>query len=383
MVAGIVDLILISALIILGAIASYQDIRRAKVKNKIILIGLSVGVLAYLSLGIESIFSRGTEVIYLNRVLVNLSLSCSIALLIWYAGLWSAGDAKTFMLFSFLLPLKYYGDKPTIPFFPSADLLVNSLILVLVFILIEMAFRTFRAGFNVIVNFKHSAGGLSKLSLLIKAGVSALWKNRFDYVKQGLVFICLFLVINIFRFHLPNILLGSLFSGTEGIIFIVAIAIFSPLTKTLRKQNINLVYLSLSLLLSYSLYLVVASGTAYLEFTYIMLRNFMFYAMTIGAIFWFIDIYTKKKEQIEIKIEDLAPYMLLSEDSLSEIDSLMKKAGLKEKFYADGLTRFQSYYIKKLCLKTGWPKQVSIYKTFPLTPFVFAGTLTIILKIGF
>ena len=113
------DLFFLTVLFIIGAVVAYQDIVTGKVRNRLIVIGLSAGALGYLFLVIGALLSADAGFVYLRRVLINVSLAWAVSFIIWYFGLWSAGDAKFFMLLSFLLPLKYYGDGYATVYFPS------------------------------------------------------------------------------------------------------------------------------------------------------------------------------------------------------------------------------------------------------------------------
>lgn len=96
------------------------DIEHKKIKNKLILVGFLGGFLLFL-LGLTFGFIR---VSYLGDVFMNVFLSLLVAYIFWLFSFWPAGDAKLFILFSFLLPLHFYW-KSYLPFFPSIIFLVN------------------------------------------------------------------------------------------------------------------------------------------------------------------------------------------------------------------------------------------------------------------
>jgi len=98
--------------------------------------------------------------------------------------------------------------------------------------------------------------------------------------------------------------------------------------------------------------------------------------------FKIIERHFKKREEIRISTQSVAPNMVLSKESESKINNYFKKTGLKEKFYADGLTPQQVNFIKELALKNSDFNELIIYKTFPLTPFIFLGILATVIARG-
>jgi Flp pilus assembly protein protease CpaA len=133
----ILNYLFLPMIFLIGLITSYQDFRYGKIKNKWIILGLAWGLGIYLffliwGLAIEPIISFS----YIFNVFVNGFIALIVGYLLWYFNFWSAGDAKLFALFAFLLPLEYYW-RTVLPYFPSFVLLINIFIPVLVFYLIK------------------------------------------------------------------------------------------------------------------------------------------------------------------------------------------------------------------------------------------------------
>src|SRR3990167_4953201 len=111
----------ISAMIILGVAASYSDIRYGKIKNAWIVLGIIAAVAIY-----SSIFIAYRDTVSLSpfytKALINAALALLIGFLLWYFGLWTAGDAKLFFVFALLiapiLAIKFHS-------FSLLDFLIN------------------------------------------------------------------------------------------------------------------------------------------------------------------------------------------------------------------------------------------------------------------
>ena len=114
----------------IGFICSFTDLKEKKIYNKVLLFGLILGTIAFLYF----IFNNWNGS-YLISMSINLVISILIAYILWLYKCWSAGDAKLFSLFSFLLPLSFYSNS-NYPFFPSFNILINLFIPVIIYLLI-------------------------------------------------------------------------------------------------------------------------------------------------------------------------------------------------------------------------------------------------------
>jgi Flp pilus assembly protein protease CpaA len=131
------DYLFLPMIFLIGLITSYQDFRYGKIKNKWIILGLAWGLGIYLFFLVWGLISEPIiSFSYIFKVFINSFIALIIGYLLWYFNLWSAGDAKLFALFAFLLPLEYYW-RTALPYFPSFVLLINIFIPVLVFYLIK------------------------------------------------------------------------------------------------------------------------------------------------------------------------------------------------------------------------------------------------------
>jgi hypothetical protein len=121
---------LLPAIIALGIITTFEDIRDGRIRNIWILLAVSYSAAIHIIL----------EVFDLDYLL-SLALSFGAGYALWRADLWSAGDAKLFVAFTSLLPAgSYLGISELIP---SLTLLVNTFLPVSVALLV-MGIRNWR-----------------------------------------------------------------------------------------------------------------------------------------------------------------------------------------------------------------------------------------------
>jgi Flp pilus assembly protein protease CpaA len=134
-----IDAFFIAPMLLIGLVCAYTDIKHNKIPNEIIIAGLAYAILLYLAVFFYNYFFIGLRENnhYLSEVLSNTILAIIVSYLLWDWKLWSAGDAKLFMVYSALMPLRFYSTS-FIKFFPSINLLIN-LFIPLVAILILKA----------------------------------------------------------------------------------------------------------------------------------------------------------------------------------------------------------------------------------------------------
>jgi hypothetical protein len=120
-----------------GLITSYEDIYQGKIKNRHILIALIIGFLIYIAMTIHTILTPNQNVywMYLVETLINSIIALVLGFILWIINFWSAGDAKLFFAYSFIIPISIYSIN-RIPFFGSFYLIFNSFIPFLIFAVI-------------------------------------------------------------------------------------------------------------------------------------------------------------------------------------------------------------------------------------------------------
>lgn len=127
------------AILLLGLITSYTDMKEGKIKNKHIIFALIYGLVAYAIL----VFINWGQL----RVgyFIELGIMCALSLItgfiMWHVSLWTAGDAKLFLAYTVLVPLSVY-NYGHIPYFDSTNILINTFVPAFLFLFTILLFKT-------------------------------------------------------------------------------------------------------------------------------------------------------------------------------------------------------------------------------------------------
>ena len=116
----------------LGVLTSYEDIKLGKIKNKYLLIAAGIGFVIQCFLILFEIIT----VKYLLISIIYTIISLIVGFVLWYYGIWNAGDAKLLTILVFLTPPTIYKNVTTQ--LPFIDLFLNSLIPIFIYLLINM-----------------------------------------------------------------------------------------------------------------------------------------------------------------------------------------------------------------------------------------------------
>ena len=361
------DLFLLILLFSFGFIISLQDIKTEKVSNKLIIVGLLLGTLCYSLQAIFGLFYKNVNLPALNAMLINITVSWLVAFCIWYFGFWAAGDAKVFMLFSFLLPLKYYGKESIIPFFPSLVILINSFLFVIVYISIGAILKGIKT-----LNF-YCIDLLNK-RIKVKEEVRRYVAKTISLIPEILKNVLLFLCIVII-FYLANEYFKAY--GLIKLFLLIAVAVSM---RILTKINLKKIFI-FSLLLFFVAFLTTFfSNKGHFElFSKVYKSTFglAFIALALNVVIQFLIRY---QDERTIDSQELVSNMILSEKTIQKIGKFTEISG-EDFSLVDGITVSQAEQIKELGRNNNDLRNIGIVKTFPFVPFLFIGVIaTIILK---
>jgi Flp pilus assembly protein protease CpaA len=128
-------------ILLAGIIASVTDIKYRKIGNNIIIFFACIGAAFY----IYDYISHGSVP---SLQLISLAVAMIVGALFYYHGLWRGGDAKMFMLYSFLMP-STVGSGAT--FLPCISLLCNAFIIGTIFLVPEVLLRCMESKQNLLI----------------------------------------------------------------------------------------------------------------------------------------------------------------------------------------------------------------------------------------
>lgn len=122
----------IGVIVVFGAIISYEDIMKKRIRNKYLLYAIIYSIV----LNIIYVFLEGS-LPYLKAFFINSLFSLFVGFLLWYVHLWTAGDGKLFFTYSLLVPLTTYINQSA-TFFPAYIILVNTFVPLFIVLFIKI-----------------------------------------------------------------------------------------------------------------------------------------------------------------------------------------------------------------------------------------------------
>lgn len=136
------SLLLLGGLLFIGTITSREDFHYGRIRNKWMLLALGYSVILTV-LASLFLFANGMSLskTYLIQYALNIAFAFLLGVIIWVAGLWSAGDAKLFLAFAALMPLSVY-QQGYVQSFPAFTILVNTLVPMFVVYTVAALLRT-------------------------------------------------------------------------------------------------------------------------------------------------------------------------------------------------------------------------------------------------
>lgn len=387
------DYLFLVPLLAIALVASFEDFKYGKIRNKWLKIGFIWGFalfglfllwnLSFWLMGHFGISPRSVLLLklsYLKDVSLNTTLAFLIGFLMWHWSVWSAGDAKLFALFSLLLPLKFYA-KGYLSYFPSFALLLNIFtVALLVFLL------------TLIWTFLHWIFTRKRVILSEKEKTiqkKQLKQKTLSIIKETLGIIVIFFVIVSFF----GILLGSpvgekltsFLTVTLGLekwtVFIILLGAFILLMRFLQKIR-KIFYVIAVILLIWLFYKWLSFDQSPLMAVRPMLGITSVIVFGGFAFRKMFDWYLKKKEIKKVKSEDLKPGMRLTEETIRALTEKDKKLFKKSigRIYPDGLTKKQIPLLREF-IKGKKEITFEIYQPSPFAIWMLIGLIiTILLK---
>lgn len=342
----LVDKILLLVLFLFGAIISYKDFKIHRIKNFWIVFGLMLGFLF--------LFSRQQ----VSDIFINFIISIIVGFILWKTRVWAAGDAKLFILFSFLLPLNFYSAS-YLPYFPSFALLLNIFIVVFIFLIIKSAIFYFK-------NYKEK-------EKFLKASSKKIFSSIFSNYN---LFLSIYILIFIFSFYYHKFgsnLNMDIFT-IQTLIFAILIIFSNYLSEFFKNNIIKRIILLLffalllgGIFLNYGLFIDIMVNSTLTILLY----------MIIFVLFKeLIDLYIEKNETKTINVSKLEEGMVMNEKSVEKL-KLINNISLHPR----GLSIGQVDMIKQASAKLG-VEEVSIICPFPFALWMFLGVIATILAQG-
>lgn len=238
-------------LVAVGLKTSIDDFKYGKIRNSIIVACIVYTLTIYLAFialppFIKLFLDNGMEfyvpylVFYIDRSVVNILISVTVAYLFWHFKLWGAGDAKLFICYALLIPLGKYRLVYFNYYFSSFLILISIFVPATSFLL-GMAITEFMKR-----NYRRSVAEMASQlfrQILSTIGMRNLGKTLFGF----LVF---FLAIKSLRSIIQDSI-GIILSN-QNVIMLLTLFVFRPLAKLFGRNIVGLLIL-LVIIVSYDI----------------------------------------------------------------------------------------------------------------------------------
>lgn len=363
----------------LGAFIVVKDVRIGKIKNHLIIIGFISGLaLCAFQLFFAVFYLKNYNSNYFLDVILNTSVSAIVGYLFWRYQFWAAGDAKLFILFSFLIPLDYYS-KDYLKIFPSFALLANIFIPIF-FLLLSAAVLNFFKNILLLFNGRNNSVRVFLLEEKNKFAKQFVDKKEFFIFLNSLALTIMILpilrtglyeIIERFAYHISIVVFL--------IIYFSQIVFNDIFSNFFRKKNYSLI-----LLVASFIYIAIVLFLRPSDIRY-SLETTLIIGVVFRVIQWLINKISNLHLAQEVKnipIADVKPGMIISDELIGKLEEKMKQRDISmENISGDGLTPDQVRFLKSWYGQERKMKTVQIFNTISFAPWIFAGVIiTLILK---
>lgn len=370
-----IDYFFVALVVVFGFRIAAEDLYRGKIRNALVVWGLSAGLVGYGVVFISFYVAQvGATPFYLLDVGVNFFISVLCGYLLWHYKVWSAGDAKFFILLSFLLPLRFYASGYLL-YFPSSALLINIFIPVFLLLFAKMAIE-------IAMNFKRfiadETGVMKERYVMARHELASVMKHKKRILIFGGTFLLTFLFIPLLKYQTILAL-----SPSFGVV--LAIFIFFYFLQG-YSHRIIAVFLKKKWFVSGTTAFI--AGYCILGLLYFsdLLMAALVMTVKVGVAFFVIlalferlvHFYIKQREVVVVEVSDLKSGMVISDELIKNIQSDGEFSAALGELYPEGIIAEQVPLLKKWFLAHG-KGFIPVYKTFSFAPYIFAGALITII----
>jgi hypothetical protein len=359
---GITIFLAAPALIIIGIVSTYTDLKYGRIPNWLIIFGLVYAIGLYVFLfGYNAFFvHQAINGEYIAKALQNIAIALVSGIVLWKFDLWSAGDAKLFTVYAALLPLEAYSNG-YVEQFPAFNLLVNLFFPLVVILAVKALLFAFRSVIPLIKNgaWRESIK-VKEMPAVLKKGGVGLAKLFGDYFFMYLIF----QIVGIGVFKLS----GGAYR-LDPFIMYFGILLFMGKFNELKRKIKHL---------SAGIYVISSGYLSYLLITgqYSTLRRMIIMAFVFMVLITItrkvLDLYIQKAEMKEVRISELTRGMIIRKEEISAIRNELTGQGREEEFgwFEPGGVKESQIAIIKDVFSDRQDTILKVYKTFPFAPFL-------------
>lgn len=331
---------------IIGITSSITDFKYGKIYNKYLKIIIIIGIA-----NISFFYFFGSYNLNLKPYLINLFIAFFISYLLYYLGIWAAGDGKLFFTFLLLIPYDFYNVKTNIVFFPGVMILFFSF---------TSAFFYF--GFETII--------LLLRDIYNKKNKFVFKKIEKTNVKSIAKLIIKFILIYIFSVVIDQFIFNKFnffYKYNQNSILLLRLLLIFLLT-SLDNNKINLLIAVFTFI--YLFNVEIRSQLLMVFNNSINLKLFL-----IIIIFMLLKYLGSKYNYKKIKLENLRKGMILSKNTVLLFQLLNLDFSIKHLLEKQVLTVKEVEIVKNRAYENKKMHEIQIVRKVPFAPFIFGGVI--------
>lgn len=306
--------------------------------------------------------------IYAAKMAINAITALIIGLLLWWFGMWAAGDAKLFGVLVAIIPLSSYSASYW-PIFPAYVLIFNSFVALLAILVGELVVRFARTLFT-----RSDADRETW-----KTALNWVKDHRLDIVRAFFGFLFFMLVIKALRMLTQDIigLFAKIDSGT--LMYVILFLIFQPLVKLMRKRWVMITMIAFTV--GFTAHAAIFPTESHNVLNIVRMSGLMLGIVAFLIVYQF---YLNVFDFRPVRIWELRPQMVLARKTIDTLkedgDMLAHKMG---PINPDGISRQQVDVLRRWWIDRGKGGSIWVSRTIPFAPALFIGTLLTVILSGY
>jgi Flp pilus assembly protein protease CpaA len=365
---------MLAFILLFGGWVAYEDIRYGKIRNRVLLLGVAVGLVFNLALalsarwGYNDFIEPGAEWKYLWVVGLDVLVSFLLGFCLWIFRFWAAGDAKLFAVLSLLLPLRFYHNN-FLEYFQSFVLFFNTFLVLIVLLVLEFIWKLAN-------RFVRERQWTQSSNLL-----SSLWKrisaDPLGTLKVVVGLVALFLAVRLLR-QFARDWLWAEFHFNKTLMYLILFIFLEPLQGFFRRRWVFLG--AVAGLLSVTGWW--AWQGQWNEILGLFQIGFFMIVLIVFSVVY--DFYT---DNFDVRL--VPPVELHSGSIVSDrcLTGLKRREGFNNEALgtveADGLNPRQVEVLTSWLRKNAPTEDVEVCNTVPFTPGMVLGTIATVLFSGY
>lgn len=303
--------------------------------------------------------------VFVVKVAANAGLALLAGFLMWWFGLWAAGDAKMFAVLALLMPLSTYREA-YLPVFPAYVLLFNTFAAVIALLVLEMLARVVRQSIRPSPDEAHA----------VRQAWTFLRSHLGELFLGFLGMLFLFLALKTMRGLFRDVLVEWTHLDVKPVVYLILLLVFHPVVRVMRDRRVLVPVAVMTA--AYIVYVAVWPTPGHDLAAVLSVSGV---AGSVMGFYLVYGIYLNVFDFKAVRVWEMKPRMILARRTMEILkedqDLLDHKMG---PVGPDGLTPEQVEVLRRWWIDRGKGGVVWVSRTFPFAPALFVGTvLTVVL----